>query len=169
MSFAATVPRVAVPRHSYNPLEVQRPCIRSLLLLHLEKCQLRPWECGNSEGISKECGKGGKPDSWLSTLSILCHFHGLLWKRASHNHNHRKGPVLGTVLLVRTASISDSEDLPLVRAKLSGWLIDTGSQHVFPPAIRRARLAWGRFWSPVLRVATRRRWSLQKRRRLRWR
>jgi Beta-lactamase len=21
-----------------------------------------------------------------------CRFHGLLWKRASHNHNHRKGP-----------------------------------------------------------------------------
>ena len=34
----------------------------------------RPWECGNPEGISKECGKGGKPASWLS---ILCHFHGL--------------------------------------------------------------------------------------------
>ena len=39
----------------------------------------RPWECGNPEGISKECGKGGKPASWLSTLSILCHFHGLLF------------------------------------------------------------------------------------------
>src|SRR5271156_7067296 len=38
----------------------------------------RPWECGNPEGISKECGKGGKPASWLSMLSILCHFHGLL-------------------------------------------------------------------------------------------
>jgi len=34
---------------------------------------------GNPEGISKECGKGGKPASWLSTLSILCHFHGLLF------------------------------------------------------------------------------------------
>ena len=39
----------------------------------------RPWECGNPEGISKECGKGGKPVSWLSMLSILCHFHGLLF------------------------------------------------------------------------------------------
>src|SRR5271163_1742673 len=39
----------------------------------------RPWECGNPEGISKECGKGGKPASWLSVLSILCHFHGLLF------------------------------------------------------------------------------------------
>jgi hypothetical protein len=44
------------------------------MLLHLEICQQsRPWECGNPEGISKECGKGGKPASWLSTLSILCH------------------------------------------------------------------------------------------------
>jgi hypothetical protein len=38
----------------------------------------RPWECGNPEGISKECGKDGKPALWLSMLSILCHFHGLL-------------------------------------------------------------------------------------------
>ena len=38
----------------------------------------RPWECGNPEGISKECGKGGKPALWLSMLSTLCHFHGLL-------------------------------------------------------------------------------------------
>jgi hypothetical protein len=29
---------------------------------------------GNPEGISKECGKGGKPALWLS---MLCHFHGL--------------------------------------------------------------------------------------------
>ena len=41
----------------------------------------RPWECGNPEGISKECGKGGKPALWLSMLSILCHFHGLLFAR----------------------------------------------------------------------------------------
>ena len=32
------------------------------------------------EGISKECGKGGKPALWLSMLSTLCHFHGLLWR-----------------------------------------------------------------------------------------
>jgi len=38
----------------------------------------RPWECGNPEGISKECGKGGKPALWLSMLSALCHFHRLL-------------------------------------------------------------------------------------------
>src|SRR5450631_2070217 len=36
---------------------------------------------GNPEGISKECGKGGKPASWLSMLSMLCHFHGLLFAR----------------------------------------------------------------------------------------
>jgi hypothetical protein len=37
----------------------------------------RPWECGNPEGISKGCGKGGEPASWLSMLSTPCHFHGL--------------------------------------------------------------------------------------------
>ena len=41
----------------------------------------RPWECGNPEGIAKGCGKGGKPASWPSMLSILCHFHGLLFVR----------------------------------------------------------------------------------------
>jgi hypothetical protein len=34
----------------------------------------RPRKSGNPEGISKECGKGGKPALWLSMLS---HFHGL--------------------------------------------------------------------------------------------
>ena len=29
------------------------------------------------EEIFKECGKGGKPALWLSTLSTFCHFHGL--------------------------------------------------------------------------------------------
>ena len=63
------------------------------MFLQLEICQQsRPWECGNPKGISKECGKGGKPASWLSMLSILCHFHGLLWKRVSKNYNHREGP-----------------------------------------------------------------------------
>jgi hypothetical protein len=72
----------------YKSLVLQRPWIRSLLVLHLEICQQsRLWECGNPAGISKECGKGGKPVSWLSMLSTLCHFHGLLWKRASHNQN----------------------------------------------------------------------------------
>ena len=32
---------------------------------------------GNPEGITTECGKGGKPNSWLSMLSTLSHFHGL--------------------------------------------------------------------------------------------
>jgi hypothetical protein len=41
----------------------------------------RPWECGDPEGISKECGKGGKPALWLSMLSTLSHFHGLLFAR----------------------------------------------------------------------------------------
>src|SRR5271154_2053538 len=41
----------------------------------------RPWKSGNPEGISKECGKGGKPAFWLSMLSILCHFHGLSFAR----------------------------------------------------------------------------------------
>jgi len=41
----------------------------------------RRWECGNPKGISKECGKGGKPASRLSMLSTLCHFHGLLFAR----------------------------------------------------------------------------------------
>jgi hypothetical protein len=35
----------------------------------------------NPEGISKECGKGGNPASWLSMLSTLCHFHGLPFAR----------------------------------------------------------------------------------------
>src|SRR5216683_1787082 len=58
----------------------------------------RPWECGNPEGISKECGKGGKPASWLSMLSILCHFHGLLFRpgdarftATSTNEPHSQG------------------------------------------------------------------------------
>jgi hypothetical protein len=45
--------------------------------------------------------KGGKPASWLSMLSILCHFHGLLWKRVSQNHNHREGPFWEQEPLVR--------------------------------------------------------------------
>jgi len=52
---------------------------------------------GIPNGISKECGKGEKPASWLSMLSILCHFHGLLfarqcWIRLRHQRNapHRQ-------------------------------------------------------------------------------
>jgi hypothetical protein len=52
--------------------------------------QSRPWECGNPEGISKECGEGGKPALWLSMLSILCHFHGLLWERVSQNCDSKR-------------------------------------------------------------------------------
>jgi hypothetical protein len=55
----------------------------------------RPWECGNPEGISKECGKGGKPASWLSMLSILCHFHDLLFARhcwINRNATQRHAP-----------------------------------------------------------------------------
>jgi hypothetical protein len=29
-------------------------------------------------------------------FSILCHFHGLLWKRVSQNHSYREGPHSGT-------------------------------------------------------------------------
>jgi hypothetical protein len=55
----------------------------------------RPWECGNPEGISTECGKGGKPASWLSMLSILCHFHDLLFARhcwINRNATQRHAP-----------------------------------------------------------------------------
>src|ERR1035437_2231686 len=57
--------------------------------------QSRPWECGNPEGISKECGKGGKPASWLSMLSILCHFHGLLWSLPTHLNASRPRAIQG--------------------------------------------------------------------------
>jgi len=73
------------------------------MLLHLEIWQQsRLWECGNPEGISKECGKGGKPASWLS---ILCHFHGLLWKCVSQSHNHREGPFWEQEPLVEDADL----------------------------------------------------------------
>jgi hypothetical protein len=86
------------PRTSITtPLRSKRPWIRSLMLLRLEICQeSRPWECGNPEGISKECGKGGKPASWLCMLSILCHFHGLLWKTHFTKSQSLRRPVLGT-------------------------------------------------------------------------
>jgi hypothetical protein len=34
--------------------------------------------------------KGGKPAFGLSMLSILCHFHGLLWKRVSQNCDSKR-------------------------------------------------------------------------------
>ena len=56
----------------YNPLEAPRSWIRSFRLLHLEICQQsRPWECGNPEGISKECGKGGKPVSESLLVALV--------------------------------------------------------------------------------------------------
>ncbi len=38
---------------------------------------------GIPAGISKGCGKGGKPALWLSMLSIPRHFHGLFLTRSS--------------------------------------------------------------------------------------
>ena len=68
-----------------------------LLSLTLDTCpQSRPWECGNPKGISKECGKGGKPASWLSILSIFCHFHGLLWNACSKSEV-AENPVLQAI------------------------------------------------------------------------
>jgi sulfoxide reductase heme-binding subunit YedZ len=46
--------------------------------LSLQDTQFGFW---NTEGISKECGKGGMPASWFSMLPILCHFHDLLFAR----------------------------------------------------------------------------------------
>src|SRR5258705_12972394 len=93
------------------------------MLLHLEICQQsRPWECANPEGISKECGKGGKPASWLSMLSILCHFHGLLWKRVSQSHNHREGPFWEQEPLVRDCDFAGTTGLlPVCPSELSRW------------------------------------------------
>jgi hypothetical protein len=44
----------------------------------------RPWECGNPEGISKECGKGGKPAYGFppfphSVISMACFSPGRCW------------------------------------------------------------------------------------------
>jgi hypothetical protein len=64
----------------------------------------RPWECGNLEGISTECGKGGKPASWLSTLSILCHFHGLLFTRQMLDKPICGHPVQYAALATRCSS-----------------------------------------------------------------
>jgi hypothetical protein len=65
----------------------------------------RPWECGNPEGISKECGKGGKPASWLSTLSILCHFHGLLFSRQMLDKPICRHPVQYAALATRCSLV----------------------------------------------------------------
>src|SRR6266702_550349 len=65
----------------------------------------RPWECGNPEGISKECGKGGKPASWLSMLSILCHFHGLLFARQMLDKPICRQTVQCAALAMRCSSV----------------------------------------------------------------
>jgi hypothetical protein len=44
------------------------------------------------KGFPRSVGRVESQASWLSMLSILCHFHGLLWKRVSQSHNHREGP-----------------------------------------------------------------------------
>ena len=78
-----------------------------LLLLTLDTCpQSRPWECGNPKGISKECGKGGKPASWLSILSIFCHFHGLLWNACSKSEGYRKSCFQRTPANARDSGLS---------------------------------------------------------------
>jgi hypothetical protein len=43
------------------------------------------------KGFPKSVGRV-ESCSWLSMLSILCHFHGLLWRRFSQSHIHREGP-----------------------------------------------------------------------------
>src|ERR1019366_785825 len=86
--------------------------------LYLEICQQsRPWECGNPEGISKECGKGGKPASWLSMLSILCHFHGLLLKRASQKSQPPRRPASG--------NRNHSSEMPTTRQVHECWASTT--------------------------------------------
>jgi hypothetical protein len=72
------------------------------------------------EGISKECGKGGKPASRLSMLSILCHFHGLLWKRVSQNHNHREDPFWERESPVRAADYSGSALRSMLDERIGG-------------------------------------------------
>lgn len=37
---------------------------------------------GIPAGISKGCGKGGKPALWLSMLSTPRHFHGCFWVKS---------------------------------------------------------------------------------------
>lgn len=56
------------------------------LLFEIPK-QSRLGECGNPEGISTECGKGGKPRSRIFPLPTLCHLHGLFWQFASETYD----------------------------------------------------------------------------------
>jgi hypothetical protein len=66
-------------RHPLQALAVAMVPVEEIRETYIQSSRL--WECGNPKGISKECGKGGKPASWLSMISILCHFHGLLFAR----------------------------------------------------------------------------------------
>jgi hypothetical protein len=62
---------------------IHKVCANPACPVHHPKQQTSNTECGNPEGISKECGTGGEPVFWLSMLSILCHFHGPLWNGVS--------------------------------------------------------------------------------------
>jgi hypothetical protein len=52
----------------------------------------------------------GRVESWLLGFpcSILCRFHGLLWKRVSQSHNHREGLLSRREPLVRDAGFTSS-------------------------------------------------------------
>lgn len=60
---------------------------------------------GNPEGISKVCGNGGKTASWLSMLSILCHFHGLPFARPKLD-KLRRHPAQCAALATKCLSLS---------------------------------------------------------------
>jgi hypothetical protein len=80
---------------------------------------------GNPEGISKECGKDGKPASWLSMLSILCHFHGLLWNAFHKVTIRREGPFWEQGRLVRNADLNEAAgaaDTALMCSRERRWL-----------------------------------------------
>jgi hypothetical protein len=62
------------------------------------------------EATSRSCCATGLKD-WRGqprkcALSILCHFHGLLWKRVSPNHSHRETLFREKELLVRDGGYS---------------------------------------------------------------
>ena len=65
----------------YKPLAVKVALIegfrRAFAGLQINDSRSRG-NVGIPAGISKGCGKGGKPALWLSMLSIPRHFHGLL-------------------------------------------------------------------------------------------
>jgi hypothetical protein len=103
---------VSVPEHPLhfgpgtsvtNPLRWRWFELRGHEKTHIQSS--RPWECGNPEGISKECGKFGKLASWLSWLSILCHFHGLLFARQMLDKPIRRHPVQSSALVIGCSSV----------------------------------------------------------------